>query len=87
MRGTGRQVAELRAEVAAIGLELTTMVALALIRTLSSLSALLSTRLNWMFSFRRLSPVPASSLPSRFSSIRRRSSGAGCGTGCFSAVL
>src|SRR6266849_3040809 len=48
-----------------------TMVAVAPIRTLSSLSALLSIRLNGTFSLRRLSPDSASTLPSRLRSGRR----------------
>src|SRR5207247_7832174 len=44
-------------------------------RTYSSLRALLSIRLNWTFSLRRLSPACTSDLPIRFSSVRLSSAG------------
>ena len=60
------------------------MVAVAPRRMFSSLSALLSTRLNWMFSLRRLSPAAVSVLPRRLSSRRRvLVSGAGGGVSGF----
>src|SRR5882672_8672039 len=53
------------------------MVALVPTRLFSSLRVLLSMRLNWTFSLRRLSPFSVSTLPRRLSSVRWSGLGSG----------